>query len=48
MQLDKFILIKAREIINDKQLYNQLHHDLLKFIHSLSLKIKNHGLGLEK
>lgn len=46
--LDKLLLTKAREIIKDKKLYAQLQRDLPKWAQSLSLRIKNHDLGLEK
>ncbi|WP_156413868.1 hypothetical protein [Legionella steigerwaltii] len=47
-QLDKLLLIKAREITKDKKLYAQLQSSLPKFAQSLLMRIKNHELGIDK
>jgi vacuolar-type H+-ATPase subunit I/STV1 len=47
-QMDKLLLIKAREITKDKKLSAQIQRNLPKLTQSLALRIKNHDLGLEK
>lgn len=47
-QLDKLLLVKAREISKNEPLFIQLKRDLPKFAQALSLRIKNHELGLDK
>jgi hypothetical protein len=45
-QLDKLLVVKACEIIKDTGLYPQLQRILPKFVQSLALRIKSHGLGV--
>jgi Ti-type conjugative transfer relaxase TraA len=46
-QLDKLYLMKVHEITTDKTLYTHLQRDFPNLAQSL-LKIKNHGLGIER
>lgn len=47
-QLDKLLVIKARELVKNKVLYSQLKVILPKLANELSLRIKNHGLEQDR